>query len=303
MIPSFARAGLASWDRLRAGRPQTPRGEPNGPRHARARLRPRAALALLLVAVALVSSLAAPWLAPASPAAIDLEMRLRPPQAGHLAGTDLYGRDVLSRLLYGGRATLATALGAVSIAVVAGTGLGLFAGYWSGWLAMGAVAVIDLMLAFPALLLSLMVVALIGPGLPTLAIAVGISGVPTYARMARSVILSERNAQYVEAARAVGVPPIRILFRHLLPSLRTPLLALVTLDVGMAILHVAGLGFLGLGVTPPQAEWGMMLYEGREYLAVAPWTSVVPGLSITLTVLGTAWLGDELAESLTPHRY
>jgi len=255
---------------------------------------------LALVAVAVSAALAAPWLTTASPIAINLQAQLWPPAALHPAGTDFYGRDVASRLLFGGRATLGVAGLAVGLAMLVGTGVGLAAGYSRGWPGQALVALIDLLLAFPALLLALLVVALLGPGLGTLAVAVGVAGIPHYARLARSIVLTERAAPYIEAARALGAGPGRILIHHLLPGLVGPVLSLATLDAGWAILHVAALGFLGLGAAPPQAEWGLMLYEGRQYLSAAPWTSVAPGLAIALTVLGVTLLGDALSDTLRP---
>ncbi len=189
----------------------------------------------------------------------------------------------------------------MAVGLVAGTVLGLLAGYSRAWLGQAFVGLIDLLLAFPALLLALLVVALLGPGLPTLGIAVGIAGIPIYARLVRSVVLTVRSTPYVEAAQALGASTARILFRHLLPAVLAPVLAWTTLDAGWAILNVAGLGFLGLGAPPPQAEWGLMLFEGREFLGAAPWASSAPGLAITLTVLGSTLLGDALSDALRPH--
>lgn len=264
--------------------------------------RPRAWVGAFLVGAMLLSSLLASRLAPYPAAAIDLAAQLRPPSAAHPLGTDFYGRDVWSRLLYGGQATLATAALAVGVAAIVGTAIGLIAGYARGWVGQALVAAVDLMLAFPALLLALMVVALLGPGLRTLGLAVGIAGIPTYARLVRSLVLSLRSALYIEAAQSLGASPLRILLRHLLPGVLTPVLALGTLDIGRAILNVAGLGFLGLGAAPPLAEWGLMLYDGRQYLASAPWTSTLPGLAITLTVLGATLLGDALGEGREARR-
>ncbi len=274
------------------------------PARLRGRLRREAGawIGLGILVVALAGGVFASRLAPYPADAIDLAAQLQPPSHSHLAGTDFYGRDTLSRLLYGARATLFTALVAVSVALAGGTALGLLAGYAQGWPAHILVAVVDLMLAFPALLLALMVVALLGPGLPTLALAVGIAGIPAYARLVRSVALTIRSALYVEAARTLGAGATRILTRHLLPGVVAPVLALASLDVGRAILAVAALGFLGLGVSPPLAEWGSMLYEGRQYIATAPWTSTLPGLAIALTVLGATLLGEALAEALNPYQ-
>ncbi len=262
--------------------------------------RPAAWLGLVVLLLAAMGGACAPQLAGFPPDQIDLAAQLQAPTLLHPLGTDFYGRDLLSRLLYGARATLAVAGAAVALALSLGTVIGLLAGYSRGWAAQAWVALIDLWLAFPALLLALLVVALLGPGLRTLAMAVGFAGIPNYARLVRSITLSLRNAAYVEAAYAIGATTVRILVRHLLPGVVGPVLALATLDMGWAVLHVAGLGFLGLGAPPPQAEWGLMLYEGRGYLAAAPWASVVPGLAITLTVLGVTLLGDALSDILQP---
>jgi ABC-type dipeptide/oligopeptide/nickel transport system permease subunit len=297
-IEAQAGNGPTAWQ-LSTWRPSAGRGAVS-PVWRRLRRKPETWLGAALVLAALLTALFAPWLAPQPPDVIDLNAANLPPAPGHLAGTDLYGRDLLSRLLYGGRATLATAGTAVALSLLAGTALGLVAGYSRGWIGQMCVAAIDLLLAFPALLLALLVVALLGPGLPTLATAVGIAGIPNYARLVRSVTLGTRAAPFVEAARALGAGHGRILLRHLLPAVVGPVLAWTTLDLGWAILNVAGLGFLGLGAAPPLAEWGLMLFEGREYVGVAPWTSAFPGLAISLTVLGATLLGDALTVALSP---
>jgi len=251
-----------------------------------------------LVMAAVLCALLAPWLAPYPPNEISLGQQLQGPSPAHLLGTDFFGRDLLSRLLFGARATLGVAGLAVGIAVIAGMAVGLAAGWSRGWLGQGWVALIDLLLAFPALLLALLIVALLGAGLSTLAIAVGIAGIPAYARVVRSIGLSTRSASYVDAARAMGASTSHILRRHLWPNALAPAIALATVDVGRVILYVAALGFLGLGAAPPQAEWGLMLYEGRQYLATAPWASMVPGLAIALTVVAVTLLGDAVTDAL-----
>lgn len=258
---------------------------------------PSALIGGALVLAVLIGALLAPWLAPYPPAAIDLTAQLQAPSAAHPLGADFYGRDILSRLLYGGRVTLTVAAGAVALAAIIGIITGLLAGTSRGWIGQAWVACFDLLLAFPALLLALIVVAVLGPGLIALACAVGVAGIAGYARLARSVVLTLRAAPFVEAAHALGASRMRILARHLLPGVVGPILALATLDLGRAILSVAALGFLGLGAPPPQAEWGLMLYEGRGYLATAPWASLFPGLAIALTVLGVTLLGDALESS------
>lgn len=258
---------------------------------------PSALIGGALVLTAVMGALLASWLAPQPPAAIDLAAQLQAPSTTHPLGTDFYGRDLLSRLLFGGRATLTVAVGAVVFAALIGAAAGLLAGVSRGWIGQAWVALFDLLLAFPALLLALIIVAVLGPGLIALAVAVGIAGIAGYARLARSVVLTLRDAPFVEAAHALGAGWLRILTRHLLPGVVGPLLALATVDLGRAILSVAALGFLGLGAPPPQAEWGLMLYEGRGYLATAPWASLFPGLTIALTVLGVTLLGDALESS------
>ncbi|OQA44861.1 MAG: Glutathione transport system permease protein GsiD [Chloroflexi bacterium ADurb.Bin325] len=260
----------------------------------RARQQPLAALAAGVLLAILLAALLAPWLAPAPPDAIDLAAQLAPPSPAHPLGGDFYGRDLLSRILYGGRVTLLVATAAVTLAMVVGALVGLLAGYAQGWLGQVWVGLIDLLLAFPALLLALLVVALMGPGLTALAVAVGVASIPGYARLVRSLVLTLRSAPFVEAAVALGGAAPHILARHLLPAVVSPLLALATLDFGRAIISAAALGFLGLGAAPPTAEWGLMLYEGRGYLATAPWASAFPGLAITLTVLAVTILGDAL---------
>jgi peptide/nickel transport system permease protein len=264
----------------------------------KARRQPGLVFWAAVLAVAILCALLAPWLAPYPPNDISLGEQLQPPSRAHPLGTDFYGRDLLSRLLYGARVTLGIAALAVGIAVVAGMAVGLIAGWSRGWLGQGWVALIDLLLAFPALLLALLIVALLGAGLSTLALAVGIAGIPAYARVVRSIGLSVRSASYVDAARAMGAGTGHILLRHLWPNAIEPAIALATADVGRVILYVAALGFLGLGAAPPQAEWGLMLYEGRGYLATAPWTSMVPGLALALTVVAVTLLGDAITDTL-----
>jgi peptide/nickel transport system permease protein len=185
---------------------------------------------------------------------------------------------------------------AVALAAVVGSAAGLLAGWAQGWAGQFWVGLFDLMLAFPALLLALMIVAVLGAGLPALAAAVGIAGIPAYGRLVRGLTRSLRAAAFVEAARALGAGPAGILLRHIARNVARPVLSLATLDLGRAIISVAALGYLGLGAKPPQAEWGLMLFEGRQYIGPAPWTSFAPGLAITLTVLLVTLLGDALGE-------
>ncbi len=188
------------------------------------------------------------------------------------------------------------AAAAVAIAGVFGSATGLLAGSMEGWAGQGWVGVFDLMLAFPPLLLALLVVAVLGPGLAALAIAVGVAGIPAYGRLVRGLTRGLRGSAFVEAARSLGAGRVHILTRHILRNVSRSILALTTLDFGRAIISVAALGYLGLGAAPPQPEWGLMLYEGRGYITTAPWTSFAPGLAITMTVLIVTLLGDAVSE-------
>lgn len=261
-------------------------------RHPRNRTLFLLACGLVLFTIVLL----APLFTARSPNLTDLSMQLSPPSSAHPLGTDFYGRDIVSRLLHGGRATLAVAAAAIAFAVIVGGIAGLLAGSMQGWAGQVWVGAFDLMLAFPTLLLALLVVAVLGPGLPALAVAVGVASIPGYGRLVRALTLSLQSAAFVDAARAVGAGPFRILTHHILRNIVRPVLALATLDLGRAIISVAALGYLGLGAAPPQAEWGLMLYEGRGYIASAPWASFVPGLAITVTVLIVTFLGDALVE-------
>ena len=242
----------------------------------------------------------APTVAPYRPLEMDYHHPLGPPSAAHWLGTDLFGRDILSRLLHGGRLTLLIGFIAVAISSSIGVVLGLISGYYGGWVDTAIMRIIDMLLALPRILLALCVVALLGRGLTNVMVAVGISGISGYARLVRGSVLSAREQVYVEAARAVGCPHRRIMFRHVLPSVVAPVIVLATLDVAGAILSASSLSFLGLGAQPPDPEWGLMLHEGRTYLRQAPWITMVPGLAIMLTVLSINILGDGLRDALDP---
>lgn len=253
----------------------------------------------VLVAMGLLAVLA-PWIAPYDPLAMDLPAQLQPPGADHWLGTDLLGRDILSRLLYGGKVTLATALVAVGISILFGVSLGLASGFYGGWVDACIMRFVDMLLAFPRILLALTVVALLGVGLGNVMIAVGIAGISGYARVVRGVVLSVREQPYVDAARVVGCGNGRILLRHVLPNVVAPVIVLATLDIAHALLGASSLSFLGLGAQPPTPEWGLMLNEGRAYLRVAPWVTTVPGLAIMLAVLSVNMFGDGLRDALDP---
>lgn len=239
----------------------------------------------------------APLLAPAGPLAAEPARALLPPGPGGPLGTDFLGRDVLARLLWGGRWTLG--LGALALAVGVGLGLpvGLAAGSLGGRADALLMRLVDGWLAFPGLLLAMAVVAVLGSGASSVAIAVGLAAAPPYARVARSAALEMRAQPYVEAARAVGASPWRIAVRHVLPNAAPTLVAFAATQLGWVILNGAALNFLGLGTPPGTPEWGAMLAEGRAYLRDSPWASTFPGLALTLTVLAANLVGDGLQEA------
>ncbi len=218
----------------------------------------------------------------------------------HLLGTDEQGRDLFSRIVYGAWISLFIGLISVGIGVGIGAPIGAISGFYGGWSDLLIQRVIDTMLAFPGILLAIVLVATFGTGLTNLMIAVGIAAVPIYARIIRGSVLAIKNREFIEAAGALGRPKFSTLFRHVLPNAMAPLIVQSSLQMAIAILFAAGLGFLGLGARPPQPEWGLMLARGREYLAVAPHVATFPGLAIILVVLGFNLLGDSLRDALDP---
>jgi len=256
--------------------------------------------ALILLASFASVSLLAPFVAPYSPLEMHLGQKLLPPGSEHWLGTDLYGRDILSRLIYGGRTTFLEAGLAVSVAMVLGAILGTLAA--ADPLGLGGIVVksMDLWLAFPSLLLALLIVAAIGPGVYQAGIAVGLAAVPIYARTTRAALLSAMQMPYVESARAIGCGARCIWKKYLWPQALSTLVVLATGDVGWAIMNTAALGFLGVGSPPPVVEWGTMLLEGRKDLWLAPWASFFPGMAISLTVLSAIVLGDAIADMTRP---
>jgi peptide/nickel transport system permease protein len=255
----------------------------------------------VFLAVMIAVSILAPVLAPCDPYQTDLNIRLLPPGSpGHLLGTDHVGRDMLSRLLYGGRISLLVGLAAVAMAMACGVPLGLAAGYYRGWLDALSMRGMDILMAFPSILLAIAIIAAFGPGLFKAMIAVAVVGIPYYARIVRSAALSVREREFVEAARSAGAGTMRILLRHVFANCLAPLLVAATLDVGWMITAAAGLSFLGLGAQPPTAEWGVMLAEGRAFIRTAPHLSVLPGLAIFLVVLALNLVGDGLRDALDP---
>jgi peptide/nickel transport system permease protein len=263
--------------------------------------RNRAALAGWVVLLVLVFvALFAPQVAPFDPIRILSAERLLPPSRQHLFGTDELGRDVLSRVIFGARISLTVGLISVGVALAIGVPLGLLSGYLGGWVDNLIMRFIDILLAFPGILLAIVIAGTLGPGLRNVMIAVGIFTVPTYARVVRASTLSVREMEYVQALRALGASDQRIIFRHILPNVSASVIVLSTLGVATAILSAAGLSFVGLGAQPPTPEWGAMLSAARPYLYSEWWLPTFPGMAIMVTVLAINLLGDGLRDALDP---
>ncbi len=260
-----------------------------------------ASVGLFIVLIMVLVALLAPYLAPHDPVAVDLSIRRIPPGSeGHLLGTDHMGRDLLSRIIWGSRVSLQVGIVAVGIGIFAGTTLGLIAGFYRGTVEAAIMRVIDIMICFPTLLLALAIIAVLGPHMTNTMIAVGVTFTPRFARIVRASVLSIRESEYVESARAVGMNNLRILTRHVFPNALSGMIVFATLSVGSAILIEASLSFLGLGVPPPAPTWGNIVADGRRFLLPSPWISITPGLVIMFTVLGFNFFGDGLRDALDP---
>jgi peptide/nickel transport system permease protein len=260
-----------------------------------------AACALVAIALAVLAALAAPWLPLPDPDAVDTPSRLKPPGTpGHPLGTDEFGRDLVSRLIWGARVSLLAGVGTAAAAMVMGVSLGLLAGYHGGWVETVIMRLTDIMMAFPFILLAIAIVAGLGPGLRNAMIAIAIVGFPIYARLVRGVVLTVREREFVEAARALGSPDRLILARHVVPHLLSPVVVAFSLDVGAKILTTAGLSFLGLGTQPPTADWGSMLATGRQFVILSPHVVLLPGFAIFVIVLALNLVGDAVRDLLDP---
>jgi peptide/nickel transport system permease protein len=264
-------------------------------------VRNKGALAGLIILVLLIlAAILAPYITRYDPIEIDPPSRTLPPSRDHWMGTDAFGRDIYTRVVYGARVSLPVGLVAVGIAATVGAVLGLLSGYYGRWADGIIMRIIDIMLAFPNIMLALVIVAILGPSIRNVMIAVGIGEIPRYTRLIRGQVLSARELLYVEAAKVIGTPTSKIMFRHILPNVVSPVVVLATLSVGSAILAAAGLSFLGLGAQPPRPEWGSMLADGRQFLRSHWWVATMPGLAIALTVLSINMFGDGLRDSLDP---
>ncbi len=270
---------------------------------ARAMLRHRAGMIGLTITIFLVVvAVLAPMLAPHNEFEMIDGARFKPPSVTFPMGTDEFGRDIFSRILIGSRISLGVGLGAVAIAASIGVIVGLLAGLFGGWLDILTMRFFDALLAFPAILLSIIMLAVMGPGPVTVILAVAIVNIPAFARLTRANTLAEKEREYVHAASAIGAPPLRIAFRHVLPNVLSTVLVQITVSIASAVLLEASLSFLGLGTPPPAPSWGAMLSVGRAFLPMAPWYGIFPGLAITVFVMGFYLLGDGLRDALDPYR-
>jgi peptide/nickel transport system permease protein len=280
---------------------KTPGGESFLETVFRRLIRDRAALTGTVIILALiVLAVFAPWVTRHDPIKQDFNRLLKAPSWEHPLGTDQYGRDVLTRIVYGCRYALIIGLAVSAIHLVIGVVLGLLAGYYGGWVETVIMRLTDVMLSIPSVVLAVVLAGFLGGGVQNVIIAVGAIGWRAYTRLVRAEVLSTKEETFVEAARAIGCSDMRIMFRHVLPYTLGPVIAYTSLGVATAILWAAALSFLGLGAQPPTPEWGAMLADGREYMADAWWIATFPGLAIMVTVLGFNFFGDALRDTLDP---
>ena len=261
---------------------------------------PGTVLGLFLVASLLLAGLLSPWLPLDDPTEINLPERLLPPSTTHLLGTDHLGRDTFSRIVHGGRMTLLAAITTLALSMTIALTVGILSGYHGGWPDAALMGVVDLLLAFPSLILALAVAGALGPGLLNVLLAAGAVWWVGHARIIRGVTMGARQMEYVTAARAAGAGSGRIILRHIAPNILGPIVVIASLDVGWIILGIAGLNFLGLGAQPPTPEWGAMLNDARPHLQTEPRLLLLPGMAIFVAVLGFNLLGDGLRDLLDP---
>lgn len=253
-----------------------------------------------IVLIYIILAVLAPLISPYDPYEIDLVNKLQPPSSDHIMGTDDKGRDIFSRILYGSQLSLAVGFVSVFIGALFGIVLGIISGYYGGWVDTIIMRFIDVLLAFPGLLLALAIVSALGPSLINVMIAVGVFSIPTFARIVRGSTLSVKKMEYIDAIRVLGASDLKIIFVHILPNILSPIIVQGTLRLATSILSVAGLSFLGMGAQPPTPEWGAMLSDGRDFLFTAPHIALFPGIAIALIVLGFNLFGDGLRDALDP---
>jgi peptide/nickel transport system permease protein len=263
---------------------------------------PNGLIGLVIVAVLAASAAFAPWIAPYDPLQMGAGPRLQPPTMQHPFGTDDFGRDLLSRMIFGARLTLQIGLIAVGISLTSGLLLGLVGGYAGGWTERVLMRGVDVLFSFTEIVIALACISILGIGLTNAMIAIGIASIPFYARLTHSVVLVETSKPYFESAISAGAGHVRLLFFHLLPNVLPTLIVFGTLGISTAVLAAAGLSFLGLGAQPPEPEWGFMLSSSRDLISRAPWMMIFPGCAIAITVLGFNLLGDGVREVLDPRQ-
>jgi peptide/nickel transport system permease protein len=260
-----------------------------------------AVVAGLALVAAVLAAVLAPVLPLVDPDTVDTPNRLRPPGSpGHALGTDEFGRDLLARLVWGARVSLLAGVATAAASMLVGVVLGVLGGFYTGWVETVVMRLTDVLMAFPYILLAIAIVGGLGPGLRNAMLAIAIVGFPIYTRLVRSIVLSLREREFVEAARALGATDPIILGRHILPHLLSPVIVAFSLDVGFKILATAGLSFLGLGTQPPTADWGSMLATGRQFVILSPHVALLPGLAIFVVVLALNLVGDALRDVLDP---
>ena len=266
----------------------------------RFRENPLSVTGLIIILILATVALFAPFIAPYGPATINVYNVLSPPDSAHLLGTDDLGRDVLSRIIWGSRASLKVGFIAVGIAITIGTVLGSIAGFYGGTIDSLLMRFVDIMLAFPTFFLILAVIAIVEPSISTIMIIIGLTGWMDVARLVRAEFLTLKERDFVSAARAIGASDFRIIFRHIIPNALSPVFVAATFGIAGAILTESGLSFLGLGVQPPEPSWGNILTSGKDYITVAWWLSLFPGLAILITVLSYNLVGEGLRDALDP---
>lgn len=254
----------------------------------------------IVIPVLLIVAIFAPLLSPYGPAQVSFTELLAPPSAAHLFGTDNLGRDVLSRILFGGRVSLSAGVLSVTVALVIGTLMGLVAGYFGGWLDEVLMRIVDALLALPFLVLAITLAAVLGPSLRNAMLAISVATIPAFARIARGEVLAARELDYVQAGRAIGASDLRILMRHIFPNAAGPVIVQVSLSIANAVLTESSLSFLGMGVQPPTPSWGSMLDVARGYLSTAPWMALFPGVALFITVLSFSLVGEGLRAAMDP---
>ncbi len=256
---------------------------------------------LYMILFFIIIAIFAPLIAPHDPLLQNIDLRkLAPFTNGYILGTDDFGRDLLSRIIYGARISIVIGFFSVAISLIFGSLIGLISGFYGGWFDRFSMGIIDIMLAFPYILLTIVIVALLGPTLLNAMIAIGIARLPQYARVMRASVLAEKSAEYVEAERSLGVSNVELIFMSILPNCLAPIIVQATLGIGGAIIESAALSFLGLGAQPPTPEWGLMIASSREFISNAWWIVTFPGIAILLAVLGFNLLGDGIRDVLDP---